>query len=126
MAERAISRVEEIINDLKEDDSRGLVFTRTHFENAVEEILNGGSGRTMSGAYRGELDGLWKSTARLLKTKGGRPVTVRIDGRQTKLYCFPARARAAEKLNEVKRRAEAAKWGIIDGGKDVGDILDGS
>jgi hypothetical protein len=125
MAERAITRVEEAVNDLKEDDSRGLVFTRTHFENAVRDILNGDDTRPIGNAHRGELEGLWRNTAKLLKTTGGRPVTIRIDGQRVKLYCFPARAKEAFKLNEVKRRLEAAKWGLIDGGQSLKDITGG-
>jgi hypothetical protein len=123
MAEQAITRVEEAINDLREDPNRGLVFTRPHFEDAVEEIITGGRGRLMHSAARGELDGLWKNMAKLLKTDKGRPCTIRIDGYPAKIYCFADRVKAARGLTENQRRTEAAKWGSIDGGRTIHDLL---
>jgi Family of unknown function (DUF5906) len=126
MAELAISQVEEAVNDLAEDDSRGLVFTRHHFENEVVAQLSGEGDRGPLTYWKGEIEGVWRQRVKLLKTAGsGRPVTIRIDGRNVKLYAFAGRLARALKLSEVQRRQHAAKWGRVDGGMDLNDLKPG-
>jgi hypothetical protein len=110
MHELSRTPVEETLTDLMEDDKRGLVFTRSQLEKAVEESLGSPPGQY----WRGPLEGAWHDYVVLLKTKTGAPWRIRIiTGKRPKLYCFRTRRKEAEQLPEAARQREAAKWGGI-------------
>jgi hypothetical protein len=131
MAELARTPVEDALVELMEDDERGLVFIRPHFEQAVEDHLCGNQGCTvdkngnhvpdydrkhMPGyAWRGQLEGAWTAYITPLKTKKGERRRIRVKGgRQMTLYCFRTRKQDAEKLSEAACRRHAVKWGAIE------------
>jgi hypothetical protein len=118
MIELGRSSVEEVLLEMIDDDSHGLVFTRQQLEHTVEDIMNpwervkGGNERRRGGTqWRGEFAGAWNAYCVGLKTETGSPWRVRVGNRQVNLYCFRKRRIAAGKLNEARRRHEASKWG---------------
>jgi hypothetical protein len=132
MAEVSKSKVEDVMVELMNDDTRGLVFTRQQLEHAVEDIVNpverlrGGLERRRGGSqWQGEFAGAWRDYTMSLKTETHSPCRVRIDGRQVKLYCFRKRRAEAAKLNDGTRRTEAGKWSTIDTLRDSLQVLKG-
>jgi hypothetical protein len=112
--------VEDVLSDLMEDDERGLVFTRSQLESAVEKILRGDFYSLPGQFWRGQLEGAWHDYIALLKTKNGTPCRIRIkdalgkdNDARIKLYAFRTRYEDAKKLPEAARQAEAKKWGGI-------------
>ena len=134
MAELARTPVEDVLVELMEDNERGLVFVRPHFEQAVEDHLSGNRGwhvdekgngvddgnrkHKLGGAWHGQLEGIWNNYIMPLKTKAGDRCRIRVGGRQTRLYCFRTRKQEAEKLGDGLRRQHAKRWGKIDPLKD--------
>ena len=117
-----------------EDDERGLVFTRPHFEQAVEDHLSGNRGwhvdekgngvddhsrkHKPGDAWRGQLEGIWNNYITPLRTEARDRCRIRVGGRQTRLYCFRTREKEAGKLSDGLRRQHAKRWGKIDPLKD--------
>jgi len=122
MIELGRSKVEEVIRALVDDEKRGLVFTRQQLEHAVEDIVRpwekprgGMERRRDAGPWHGEFAAAWSEYCVGLKTETGSPWRVRVGGLQVNLYCFRKHRVAAGKLPEAARRAQAAKWGAVDG-----------
>lgn len=124
MIDRSYSQVEQEMIDLSEDDTRGLVFTRVQVEREIENIISGGRGTSWQ-QWRGTFEGAWDACVRLLKTDAGSPCRIRVGGIQTKLYCFANRHKEARLLDEMQRRHEAAKWGMIGSFKDGLTVITG-
>jgi hypothetical protein len=116
MVERSDSPVEDAMDDLMEDDTCGLVFTRPQLEMEIESILSGGRNSMLSRHDHGLFDEAWSSRVKLLKTQNGTACRIRIvsaTSSRIKLYCFANRYDAARRLNERQQREHVRKWGRI-------------
>ena len=109
MAELARSSVEEILDDLIEDDSRGLVFTKQNLEDEVSRHFS-----VHAGPWRGEFNAAWLMYCAGLTGLNIRPFRVRSGGTQRKLFCFRKNAPRVRKMPEAAVRRHAAKWGHLD------------
>jgi len=106
MAEQGISDVEELLRDIMEDKSRGLVFAKRHIEMAIEHNYNG-----QGPFWRGELAGLWSQYCAGLKGLSGGPKRARVFGTQKKLFCFRNQLRHVSAMPEAAVQRQLAKWG---------------
>jgi len=106
MAEQGISDVEELLRDIMEDKSRGLVFAKRHIEMAIEHNYSG-----QGPFWRGELAGLWSQYCAGLKGLSGGPKRARVFGTQKKLFCFRNQLRHVSAMPEAAVQRQLAKWG---------------
>jgi hypothetical protein len=112
MAELSLSVVDEAMLDMANDNERGLVFTRPHFQDAVELMISGGRG--LPAYFHGLFDNAFPRFVTLLKTKQRGPARISVKGNRIRLYCFHKRLKEAKQLTEAQRRHHATKWGLID------------
>lgn len=106
MAEMALSDVDELMEELKADKARGLVFTKAQMEITIDRLLNRGSNH-----WRGEFAAAWPAYCTGVKTVDGGWRRVRDHGTQVKLYCFRENLAQARNAPPAALTREAAKWG---------------